>query len=145
MDNSENREVKPLGTKRRTDPDHLTVAYIAIGAISALRAAGDSLNLDAFEGQMGLIACVTGTALLLDTVADWFDERDAHIGVFVYEVAEPFGTTYTTALLNAGNAGTDPAAILREIMSGCGYDEGDIDLAFKDATSNPRIGELSRL
>jgi hypothetical protein len=145
MTNSVNREAKPLGTKRRTDPEHLTVAYLAIGAINALRAAGDPLNLDAFEGQMGLIASVTGTALLLDSVADWFDERGAHIGVFVYEVAEPFGTTYTTTLLNAGNAGTDPAAILREIMSGCGYDESDIDLAFKDATSNPRTGELSRL
>jgi len=127
-------------TKQRTEPDHLTLAYVALGAGNALRTAGDSLNLDEFEGQMGLISQVVGRALFLDIVADWFEAREGHAGVFVYEVAEPFGTAYTTALLKSGDAGADPAAILREIMSGCDYSQSDIEQALKDAASNPKSG-----
>jgi hypothetical protein len=116
----------------RTEPDQLTLSYVAIGAHAAVRAAGRATPahaLDQFEGELGLIGAVAEKALMLDRVADWFDARDGHTGVFSYEVAEPFGTAYANALLSEG-AEKDAAEILREVMQSAGYEPSEVEEAF---------------
>jgi len=80
----------------------LTIAYVAIGARTALTAAQNAdpkLNIDRFNGEMGYIDRVIGWADQLDQLADGRDLT----GVFAYEVAEEFGEKFGLALLS-GNA-----------------------------------------
>lgn len=83
----------------RTAPDALTIAYLAIGAASAINARGSlpSAVSDAFGGQLGFIEDVTDHALMLDTMAD--DLANDMDGVFLYEIAEPFGEEYAERLI----------------------------------------------
>lgn len=74
----------------RTLAEPLTIAYIAIGAKTALKKAqerGNGPNMDRFGGELGFFDAAIEHALLLDRLAD---DQDLD-GCFSYEVAEPFG------------------------------------------------------
>lgn len=79
----------------------LTAAYIAIGAHSALRAESNhavlSELIDNFNGELALIDEITRDADMLDALANDADNRIN--GVFVYDVAEPYGENVVKALL----------------------------------------------
>jgi hypothetical protein len=80
---------------------HLTAAYIAIGAHAALREASDaslSRLIDAYGGEFNLIDEICGDAAMLHALADEARERIG--GVFVYEVAEPYGSAVVRSLLD---------------------------------------------
>lgn len=107
------RDLEPLPTQ----PDPLTIAYIAMGAAEAIRerpgACLPTYICDEFGGQLGYIDTVISNALMLDQMAAGRD-----CGVFVYEVAEPFGLEYGRALL----AGKDCQAeeIARRLIAEAG-------------------------
>lgn len=71
--------------------DPLTIAYVAHGAFKALDQAGPrdhSRAIDRFEGELGFIDAVLAYLPQLEGAStepkDW-------LGVFPYDVAEPFG------------------------------------------------------
>lgn len=79
----------------------LTAAYIAIGAHAALREASDaslSRLIDAYGGELNLIDELCDDAAMLNALAD--EARGRIGGVFVYEVAEPYGSAVAKSLLN---------------------------------------------
>jgi hypothetical protein len=99
----------------RVDP--LTIAYMAIGAYSALRefqAKHASANLDKFEGELGYIGKVTQHANLLDDLAGTADLS----GVFAYEVAQPFGEEFGRGLLGC-EASIDARNIAERLIKEC--------------------------
>lgn len=105
--------------KNRQHPDPLTVAYVAMGAGTAIGECPcgclPDRVLDAYQGQMEFIAAVIHHALMLDRMAD--ERGNDFSGVFAYEVAEPFGEEYAKALINAGNYETvDAEAIARRLL-----------------------------
>jgi hypothetical protein len=79
-------------------PDHLTIAYMAMGAADALQS-GMRVP-ESVGGQLDLIDQVIGHAALIDTLADRYGDELA--GVFSYEVAEPFGA-FIAKRIAAGN------------------------------------------
>jgi hypothetical protein len=84
---------------RRQVADDLTIAYLAIGAVTAIKNVYGYLPsevCDAHGGELGFIQAVIGHALMLDRLGD---DRDLN-GVFVYEVAEPFGERCAAALIS---------------------------------------------
>lgn len=121
----------------RSTADELTLAYVVKGATKVLLAANPRPDLDAFSGETGFIQEVIGQALLVDRVADWFDAASQHTGVFCYEVAEPFGESYATALLGA--AAVDPKAILRQVMIEAQYAIEEVDTAMAQASGRARV------
>lgn len=104
----------------RTAPDALTIAYIAIGARSAL----DELKSREYNrvtgceagtgGELDLIDEVIAHALAMDTAADAVED---FAGVFLYEVAEPFGEQYVQAL--ARGEKPDAAALIAQLIASC--------------------------
>lgn len=83
----------------RRAPDPLTIAYLALGAGDAWAEANEDQRVatsDSHNGHLGYICEVIGHALVLDILADGRDLP----GVFVYEVAEPFGKLDGAALLH---------------------------------------------
>lgn len=86
----------------RTQPDALTIAYMAMGAQNTIRETKPAGTLpgrvvDAYEGQLGFIGAVIDHALILDRMADQLaGDLD---GVFLYEIAEPFGEEYARQLI----------------------------------------------
>jgi hypothetical protein len=96
---------------------NLTSAYIAIGAHAALHEAADApalFNLlDAYGGEINLIDELCADAAMLDGLAA--GARDRISGVFVYEVAEPYGTAIVQALLR--NEQPDKRAIAAELLA----------------------------
>lgn len=91
----------------RAHPDHLTAAYVGIGAFEALREATAETHserarradavLDSLGGQLGYIGDITKGALRLDQLADAYP--DGLTGVFAYEVAENYGALVGAAVL----------------------------------------------
>lgn len=76
--------------------DHLTIAYIALGAAEAIAERGHDAVADVWRGpELELIAEVIAWARLLDALA----ETANLVGCFAYEVAQPFGEELTRALL----------------------------------------------
>lgn len=102
--------------RRRTAPDSLTLAYVAIGAHTSLVV--DSLQpiqkqlyrANDWDGQMGFIEAVTNHALLLDQLADLVGGESGFTGVFLYDVAMPFGLEFGNALLADPTADPRPIA-----------------------------------
>lgn len=97
----------------RTHPDDLTIAYIAIGVEHALQAFHLENPFDeavSGSGQLEVIDSVIRHALMLDTLADAVDREDGFIGVFLYEVAEPFGNAYTQGLIDGEEPDADAIA-----------------------------------
>jgi len=80
---------------------NLTSAYIAIGAHSALRACTDPTALanliERYSGELNLIDELISDGEMLDALAAQFAE--GLTGVFVYEVAEPYGEQMVGILL----------------------------------------------
>ncbi len=86
---------------RRIEPEALTVAYIALGAREALKGlregeyeevTGSAAGLG---GELDVIGDAINHALAMDIAADDVEEFG---GVFLYEVAEPFGRDYILTL-----------------------------------------------
>jgi hypothetical protein len=81
----------------------LTVAYIAIGVSAALRRGWKAEVATGIPmcvpdgGELELVADVIQHALLLDQLYE--KHVEVFVGVFVYDIAEPFGEQYTAALL----------------------------------------------
>lgn len=130
----------------RDHADTLTIAYVAMGARTTLEDESPNatrMDPDDWDGDMGFIGAAIEPAVFLDRVADYFDEREGHPGVWLYEVAEPFGEAFARALLLeklwAGEPNVidppdaNPARILREVMVNAGYDESAVDAALKHA------------
>lgn len=121
----------------RTEPDALTVAYVAIGARDALReirASSSRVDLDPFSGESGFVEEVIGHAMFVDLVGDWFDANGEHPGVFAYEVAETFGDSIARAMIANGNSVSDPRAILREILAHASYESTGIEKSLERAS-----------
>jgi len=74
--------------------DPLTIAYVAIGAKQALQAhlaAGHSLPDDRFDGECDFIGSIVNGAGNIEALASEREAAGELSGVYVYEVAEPFG------------------------------------------------------
>ena len=83
--------------------DHLTIAYIAIGAANAIAERGHDAVADIWRGpELELIAEVIAWARLLDVLAESVNLD----GCFAYEVAQPFGEELTRALLTDSQRNT---------------------------------------
>jgi hypothetical protein len=117
---------------RRIAADSLTIAYIAIGARDVLRE--KSIDLDAFNGELGFIEAVTDHAFFVDAVGDWFDANGGHPSVFAYEVTTPFGAEIARAMIAAGNAGAQPGPLMRKVLIEAGYAVNGVDMAIQGAT-----------
>lgn len=90
----------------------LTIAYVAMGAGQAIRACGHlpSEVADRYNGQLGFIEAVIDKAWRLDAVVRAIEANQGGLdGVYVYEVAEPFGERYAEALI-AESLGKGPDA-----------------------------------
>lgn len=125
------------GVATRTAADDLTIAYMAAGFAEFCRNYRDAngQSADFGEGQLAGMSIVISHALLADQVADYFDEIGEHPGVFVYEVAEPFGMELAS-LASQGVSLTDGVArsALNRIMLAADYSDDDLREAFKAAT-----------
>lgn len=99
----------------RTLPEHLTIAYIAIGASRAIMENPDDFDATDWDGEVDFIEAVTAHALMLDRLADEVDANGGFSGVFAYEVAEEFGRQYGEALLK-DHANADATAIARRLV-----------------------------
>ena len=112
--------VARIGPLVRTAASPLTIAYIAKGAgdfIRDLKAgqidgypADAELAAGAWEGELEFMDAVVSHALELDRRADVIDQSGGFMGVFAYEVAEPFGYGFAKALHVAGRSSEKPSA-----------------------------------
>ena len=93
--------------------DLLDVAYIAIGAKQALLDAGDQHNGPQLEGELGYIQTCIEHVGLLDRL--WQETSGEVLGVWCYEVAEPFGQRYVEAL--ALDFSVNPEQLVRTLIS----------------------------
>lgn len=97
------RRAYEAASDERTHPDLNTVAYLAIGAKTALQRARVShpelldAAIEKYGGEYQLISDVVHHALLLDLTAD--AAGNDFDGVFDYEVAEAFGAEYAAAAI----------------------------------------------
>lgn len=105
----------------RTAPEPLTIAYIAKGVADIIAGLPGNKLPDAvsesYGGELNFMQAVVDHALMLDRMADEYGgELD---GVFVYEIAEPFGVGYAAALIGGG-PNNDPrllaSALFAEMM-----------------------------
>lgn len=88
-------------------PDPLTVAYIALGAKGVL---ADCDNLPARYGELEFIGECIEHAAMLDALCP----ADGFNGVWVYEVAEPFGESIALAIIERRDY--DAADIARKLV-----------------------------
>lgn len=116
--------------KQRTHADDLTIAFITIGANDELTRQRKAGNVVLQEGHLGYINDVIHYALMLDKVADYFDEHGTHPGVFAYEVAEEFGRQFGEKVMLGDGTVQEAKEILYAIMIGCAYDEDMLVEAF---------------
>lgn len=82
--------------------DDLDIAYIAHGAFSVLRDLPEKEHtavLDSFSGELGFIAAVLQYKESLQSAVENIELYD---GVFVYDIAEPFGNIVATWLVGSG-------------------------------------------
>ena len=82
--------------------DPLSIAYMAIGAYDTLVACeekeGKHPDLDQWGGQLGFIGEVIRHVDVIERI--YAERPDDYGGVFVYEVAEPFGRYIADMLLS---------------------------------------------
>ncbi len=99
--------------------EHLTVAYISIGAAEAIAECGHDAVAGVWRGpELELIAEVTAWAALLDALAETADLA----GCFAYEVAQPFGKELTRTLLTDSQCNARavaPMIAIRLLQEGC--------------------------
>ncbi|MFP3637571.1 hypothetical protein [Paraburkholderia sp. SIMBA_054] len=129
-----NTQPANVPSTRITVPVPSTIAYMAIGAHAVLRSRGENIALNEFNGQCGFVEVLCEQALFVDRVAQPFSDAGEHPGVFVYEVAEPFGKEYAKALLAEG-IGADAKKVLRNVMHEAGYDKAALAAAIEAAAS----------
>lgn len=117
--------------KQRAHADDLTIAFVTIGAQAELdrRQKDGDVRLD--NGHLGYIDDVIYYALMLDKVADYFDEHGTHPGVFAYEVAEEFGRQFGEKVLLDEGTAQEAKETLYAIMIDCDYNKRLLDEAFK--------------
>ena len=98
--------------------DHLTIAYIALGAADAIAECGHDAVADIWRGpELNLVEEVIAWAGLLDALAETADL----VGCFAYEVAQPFGEELTRALLTDSQCdarAVAPGIALRLVQGG---------------------------
>lgn len=117
---------------QRTHADNLTIAFVTIGAHDEYRKQTAAGNVfDHPGGYLGYIGDVTHYALMLDKVADYFDEHGSHPGVFCYEVAEEFGSQFGEQSLLGEGTYQQAKELLYAVMIECAYDEDVLVEAFK--------------
>lgn len=116
---------------KRTYADDLTIAFVTIGAHDELTRQRKLGDVQLSTGHMGYINDVIHYALMLDKVADYFDEHGEHPYCFCYEVAEEFGRQFGEKVLLGGDTVQKAKEILYAIMIGCTYDEDMLVEAFK--------------
>jgi hypothetical protein len=99
--------------------DPLSVAYMAIGAVNVLneyaRTTSDDghVDFDQWGGQLGFIGEVIQHEPVMEAI---YQERpDDYGGVFVYEVAEPFGAFIAERLLSGES--TDVATLQAHVRA----------------------------
>lgn len=115
---------------QRTHAEPLTTAFIAMGARDVYLKKFPIYEHDG--GFIGFIEEVTDQTLLLDKVADYFDARDGHSGVFLYDVAEEFGDQFGVKVAEGVSDPLQTAKeVLYNIMLNCRYDEDMLVEAFK--------------
>lgn len=83
----------------------MTIAYIAIGAGRAFQQSQELQ--DSPVGEADLVAGVIAHAGLLDRLYD--ELRDRFSGVFLYDIAEPFGEGLGAVLFARGTDQAEPA------------------------------------
>lgn len=104
--------------------DPMTVAYIAMGAQTAILAeqkgtpAGFGVRFAHWENEMGFIEEIIQHAARLDARCEELIEAGDWGGVFLYEVAQPFGEMMARAMLETGTD-ADAVAIAEELFRGC--------------------------
>lgn len=112
-------------TASRPVPDDLTIAYVAMGAKAAILAQPErclpTAVADHHGGELGFIQSVIGEAWRLEERAKAFED-EGFPGVFVYEVAEPFGEQYATALI--AHHGADPTPIVDQLYEAFDHEPG---------------------
>jgi hypothetical protein len=87
-------------TKTRTHAEPLTIAYVAAGAFAEWEKMDEKTRdhiTDLYEGQLHFIDAVIANALELDRYAD--EHPDDLLGVFAYEIAEPFGQKMAVSMI----------------------------------------------
>lgn len=107
----------------RTAPDALTIAYIALGARTALQQLPNRIHDKVtgadigMGGELDTIGEAIEHALALDIAADKVCEEGGFGGCFLYEVAEPFGATYIQAL--ADGRQPEVETIIATLIAAC--------------------------
>jgi hypothetical protein len=99
--------------------DPLDIAYLAIGAKSALLTAKSEAYktlAEAHGGELEIINEVVAQAAMLERV--WLDVCDDFAGVWCYEVCEPLGHWCMEQLL-AGAVSIDAEAYTRQLIADC--------------------------
>ena len=127
----------------RTAADDLTIAYMGMGFSAYCHSYHKKHNaFPDFCGQLEAVSEVIQHALLADRVADYFDRFEGHPGVFVYEVAEPFGLELAAMLHSEGSGLADDVvqALLRRIMTEARYPQEEVDRALEIAGSSRVFG-----
>lgn len=92
----------PVRLTDKNPADPLSIAYMAIGAYSTLVACeekeGKHPDLDQWGGQLGFIGEVIRHVDVIERI--YAERPDDYGGVFVYDVAEPFGKYIADMLLS---------------------------------------------
>lgn len=121
--------VQAAVSELRAKADALTIAYMAMGFSEFCKEYEKEYGSfpDWGHSQVEAVDTVTGYALLADRIADQFDD---HPGVWVYEVAEPYGQALAMHL-HAGTLTPSVAAeLLSNIMENAGYEKDELQNAF---------------
>lgn len=129
--------------QERSQPEPLTIAYLAMGARQALLDLGQhgAVDLDAFNGEIDFIDQVIAHAKFVDHVADWFDENGEHPGAFSYEVVQPMGAAIASQMIGRGEPVSAPGELLGPILQWAHYDATHVGYAigFAERESDFRI------
>lgn len=134
----EQRKVeKQASQSGRTGPDALSIAYMGMGFGNFCHHYQvEHGTYPSFDGQLEAMSEVINHTPLADCVADYFDRNGTHPGVWLYEVAEPFGEALAMHLhagtLSARNGQSIAVDLLRDIMASTGYDVQELAAAFSN-------------
>ncbi|MDK2126695.1 hypothetical protein [Parachitinimonas caeni] len=121
----------------RSEADLLTIAYMALGFGNFCQAyRAEHGFYPEWNGHLEAMDEMIGFALLADQVADCFDE-EGHPGVWLYEIAEPFGEALARCIfdgsMRACCAKAQAGKLLRDLMVGMQYSAQAVDAALMHA------------
>lgn len=113
----------------------LTMAYLVIGAMQAWNEASEedrSRVTDHYEGQFAYVdAAMSHTHLLAKTWRELADSGKQFDGVWVYEVAEPFGLAWGRAQFSGEDF--DPFKVVKQLTTRSNKAE-DLDECIEETT-----------